>query len=430
MTDHLGALVRGHKTGKRVGVASVCSAHPLVLTAATRQAADEGTFLLVEATSNQVDQFGGYTGMTPREFRERVEAIVDAEGLPRDALVLGGDHLGPNRWQSEEPEPAMAKAEELVRSYADAGYTKLHLDCSMPLAGDTLPPPGAVVAERAARLVAVAEAAAPDPMALRYVIGTEVPVPGGAHETIDTLAPTTPEAARATLCAHRAAFQHAGLEHAWPQIMAFVVQPGVEFDHARVVDYDPVRTVDLQHVLDDEPDMVFEAHSTDYQLVEGLGALVRDHWAVLKVGPALTFALREALFALVAIEEQLVAVPDQSGFLALLEEQMLAEPGPWQRYYDGDPDERRLARRFSYSDRSRYYLLNPAVVAAQGRLLENLVRTGIPEPLLSQYLPAQYERVRRGELAAEPRDLVIDKVRDALRPYSAACRTRPNGVTS
>ena len=406
MTDHLGALLRAHKAGERVGVTSVCSAHPLVLIASMRQASADGTFLLVEATSNQVDQFGGYTGMRPADFRDFVLRIADEEGFPRDAVVLGGDHLGPNAWQSEEPDPAMRKAVDLVAAYAAAGYTKLHLDCSMRLAGDPEPLPDTVVAERAARLLAAAEAAAPDPEAVRYVIGTEVPVPGGAHETIDALTPTPPDAARATLDAHRAAFRAVGVERAWDRVMALVVQPAVEFDHVRVVDYDPSRTGALQHVLDAEPTMVFEAHSTDYQLPEALAALVTDHWAVLKVGPGLTFALREGLFALASIEDQLVPGGERSQVIDEIERVMLADPGRWERYYEGDADEQRIARRFSYSDRMRYYLPDPAIVAAVDRLLAQPRPHRRPrsadQPVPARAVPAGAPRRAPGRPARAP----------------------------
>ncbi len=422
MNDHLAETIAAHKAGTPAGITSVCSAHPLVLAAAVREAVESGGVLLVEATSNQVDQFGGYTGMTPPDFRDFVLRIADDGGLARDRVVLGGDHLGPNTWQREPAEQAMPKAEELVRAYAAAGYTKIHLDCSMPLADDATPLSDDVVAERAARLLVAAEHAAAGTAtagAVRYVIGTEVPVPGGAHETIDALQPTPPAAARATLDAHRAAFARAGAGDAWPRIMALVVQPGVEFDHVRVVDYDPSGTGDLQHVLDGEPTMVFEAHSTDYQRTDALTDLVRDHWAVLKVGPGLTFALREGLFALAAIEDQLVP-EGRSHLLEVIERVMLADPSTWERYYEGTEDEQRVARRFSYSDRMRYSLPDPRIEAAVERLLVNLERVGVPEPLISQYLPLQYERVRRGVLDAAPRELLLDRVRDALRPYTTA----------
>lgn len=422
--NRLRDTIRRHKAGEPVGVTSVCSAHPLVLVAAVRQALEDDSFLLVEATSNQVDQYGGYTGMTPPDFRDFVQQLASGEGLPDGRLLLGGDHLGPNRWQREPADEAMDRAEALVTAYSRAGYTKIHLDCSMALGGDTLPLPDEVVAARAARLLAAAEAAAPDPEAVSYVIGSEVPVPGGAHEELAALTPTAPEAAAATLRAHRTAFAAVGLEDVWPRIAALVVQPAVEFDHVRVIDYERAGTAALRHVLDDEPDMLFEAHSTDYQLPERLAELVEDHWAVLKVGPGLTFALREGLFALAHIEEHLVAAENRSALLAVIEERMRAAPAFWAGYYEGDEHEQRLARRFSYSDRVRYYWPDPEIQSAENRLFENLERSKIPLPLLSQYLPNQYLRVRRGEIAAAPRDLVIDAVQDVLRIYSSACRSR------
>lgn len=100
---------------------------------------------------------------------------------------------------------------------------------------------------------------------------------------------------------------------------------------------------------------------------------------------------------------------------------MLDEPHWWQGYYEGDARAQRLARRYSYSDRVRYYWPDPQVHAAQSALLANLGAVDIPLPLLSQYLPDQYTRVRHGELSAEPTALAIDRVRDVLRTYARAC---------
>ena len=419
--------VQRQKRGEPAGLTSVCSAHPLVLEAAVLQARDTGGHVLVEATSNQVDQTGGYTGMRPGDFRELVHGIARRCGLPLDRVVLGGDHLGPNRWRNLLAEQAMAHAEVLVAAYAAAGFTKIHLDCSFSCADDPTPITDDLAAQRAARLMRVAEDTAASGSSrgavseLRYVIGTEVPVPGGAHETLEELQPTTAQAARTTLARHRQAVADHGLEHVWPRIMALVVQPGVEFDHLRVVDYRRERTTELRQVLDDEPQMVYEAHSTDYQTVEALTALVQDHWAVLKVGPGLTFALREALFALAAIEEELIDDADQSHLPEVVERRMLAEPGQWEGYYPGTPDEQRIARRYSYSDRMRYYWPDPEVHSAQTRLLSNLAAVEIPLPLISAHLPDQYARIRRGQLATQPHALVIDHVRDVLRAYARAC---------
>ena len=149
--------VEKHKSGEAVGVYSVCSAHPLVIEASVLQVLGEDGYLLVEATSNQVDQFGGYTGMKPQDFRGLVLGLAKRRGLSGDRVVLGGDHLGPNRWRGLPAAEAMRHAGDLVALYVASGFTKIHLDCSMACADDTEPLDDEVVAERAATLAARAE---------------------------------------------------------------------------------------------------------------------------------------------------------------------------------------------------------------------------------------------------------------------------------
>ena len=212
-------LVARHKSGQHAGIYSLCSAHPLVIESALCEARASGTPLLVEATSNQVNQFGGYTGLTPAGFRAFVHDIAGRVGYPADRVWLGGDHLGPNAWRQEVAATAMGRAEELVALFVTAGFRKLHLDCSMSCADDPSPLPEATVAGRAARLCAAAERAWREHGgdAPAYVIGTEVPAPGGAGEELLALTVTTPEAAQATIEAHRGAFEAADLAAAWPR---------------------------------------------------------------------------------------------------------------------------------------------------------------------------------------------------------------------
>ena len=114
--------------------------------------------MLVEATSNQVNQEGGYTGATPADFAGALARAAEAAGLPPDRVLFGGDHLGPHPWRAEAAEPAMAKARELVRQYAAAGAAKIHLDASMRLADDASDVvDDGVAAERTAELAAAAE---------------------------------------------------------------------------------------------------------------------------------------------------------------------------------------------------------------------------------------------------------------------------------
>src|SRR6185503_17608262 len=82
-------IVARHKRGERVGVYSLCSAHPQVVECALREARARAAPLLIEATSNQVNQFGGYTGMRPADFRRFVHDIAARVGFPVHLLWLG-----------------------------------------------------------------------------------------------------------------------------------------------------------------------------------------------------------------------------------------------------------------------------------------------------------------------------------------------------
>jgi D-tagatose-1,6-bisphosphate aldolase subunit GatZ/KbaZ len=401
------------------GITSTCSAHPLVIRAAAEQAAGEPGMLLIEATCNQVNQDGGYTGMRPDDFLAFVKDILSRASFPQERLLLGGDHLGPHPWRKCPAEEAMAKAEAMIAAYAKAGFTKLHLDASMPCADDPAVLPDEIIAMRAARLAKIAEeSAASEPF---YIIGTEVPVPGGASQGHE-LAVTAPEAASQTLDIHQQAFRDAGLEKAWDRVVGLVVQPGVEFDNVSVVDYRPDKARDLvQWRRQNAANIVFEAHSTDFQPDAAYGALVADGFAILKVGPGLTFAMREAIFALADIEKAIVTSGAQSRLAETIRAVMLENPAHWRDYYKG-PDQETLLFN-SYSDRIRYYWPDPRIETAMAKLLANLSVHPMPDILLSRHLPAQYRRMRNGQLKAEPRALILDKIRDVLRVYSAACRT-------
>ncbi len=417
----LAELRRPGAANRRRGIPSVCSAHPLVLEAALLEAAENGTPVLIEATCNQVNHEGGYTGLTPAAFRDAVLAIAAKVGLPPDRILLGGDHLGPNPWKTLEAEEAMRRSEQMVAAYVEAGFTKIHLDTSMGCRGEPVALADQTTSARAARLAATVEAVATrckvEPW---YIIGTEVPTPGGALEAIDTLAVTRPESAAHTVEVHRRAFESHGVGGAFARVVGLVVQPGVEFGSENVVSYVPERAAALSAVLADLPGIVFEAHSTDYQSLPSLTALVQGGFAILKVGPALTFAMREALYGLDAIAG--ILFPERPSLVGEMENIMLAQPGNWRSHYHGSNAELRAQRHFSYSDRIRYYWPHPRAARAVEQLLIQLEAKPLPETLISQYLPRLYARVRSGDIAAQPRALVVESIRDVLRLYAAACR--------
>jgi D-tagatose-1,6-bisphosphate aldolase subunit GatZ/KbaZ len=436
MDNPLLDVVRRQKAGIPAGSASICSALPLVLEAAMQEASQAGSLVLLESTCNQVNQFGGYTGMRPFDFRALVTAAAAKAGLSPEQVVLGGDHLGPYPWRSETAASAMEKACALARECVRAGYAKLHLDASMPLGGDAVahgqPLPLELSAERTAMLCRAAEeelraagrgAAGFEPV---YVIGTEVPVPGGVVDEGEAPAVTTPAELSRTVAAVEAAFKRHGLSEAWQRVVAVVVQPGVEFGDRSIFPYDPERARSLAAALRGYPRLVFEGHSTDYQLPEHLRRMVADGIAFLKVGPALSFAMREGLFLLSHIEDDLRAGlgGEASGLPQALERVMRKRPEHWQRYYHGSEADIRFSLLYSLSDRIRYYWGDPEVGRAREMLISNLRSRGIPLPLVSQYFPAQASRVLSGALAADPEALVRDRVRDVVRTYTFAVTGR------
>ena len=419
MTAILENLAAARRAGKPAGITSVCSAHPVVLRAAIRRAAASQTAVLIEATCNQVNHLGGYTGMTPRDFVAFVNSIAAEEGLPAELLIFGGDHLGPNPWRREKAEDALTKAAAMVEAYVSAGFRKIHLDASMGCAGEPAALDDVTIAHRAAKLAAVAEKAAteaglPKPL---YILGTEVPVPGGADHVLDTVAPTQPQAARNTIDLHREIFAQHGLSGAFERVIAFVVQPGVEFGSDNVVAYDPQAAQSLSAVLDGEPRLVFEAHSTDYQTEPALAALVRDGYPILKVGPGLTFAYREALYALDMIASEMVGTYGDRPLARTMEKLMLSAPGDWQGHYHGDDITLRLQRHYSYSDRIRYYWTRPEALAAVSTLHKALDGKTIPETLLRQYLG---ELPLAAVAGKEPEEVLVAAVDQVLATYHAA----------
>lgn len=411
MTDPLSAAIRANRAGGRVALASVCAAHPDVLAAALRLAEARDRVLLIEATSNQVNQFGGYTGMRPPDFVALVERIAAREGASLERILFGGDHLGPQVWRAEPAAAAMAKAADLMRAYLAAGFVKIHLDCSEGCAGEPAQLGDALAARRAAALAKVCEEAAPG-RAL-YVVGTEVPPPGGARKGERGIAPTPLERARATLEAHRAAFAAAGIGAAFARVRGLVVQPGLEFAPDHIERFDLAQPDRLSAALEGWPDLAFEAHSTDYQHPEVYPDLARRGFAVLKVGPALTFAWREALYALGHVRLWLSGGDHIS---EVMERLMRAEPQFWRGHY---PDDRSL-RHFGYADRIRYYWAQPEALEAVAALEAAFDAAHPPAPLLEQYFAPEIltraAALRAGGVSPA-KSLLYAKVQAALDPY-------------
>ena len=421
-------MMEKRRQGIKCGIPSYCSANELVLETALRRAKLLDQPVLIEATANQVNQYGGYTGMLPKDFYKLVLDMAAAIDLPEQMVILAGDHLGPLTWQNLPEAEAMEKSIELVYQYTRAGFTKIHLDTSMKVADDAEGLLSTeVIARRGATLYKAAikgyeELKAEKPDAIRpvFIVGSEVPIPGGAQEAEDSLAVTSVEAFKDTVATYSRIWAEEGVADGMDDVIAVVVQPGVEFGDDQVFLYDHDAATELCAALKEFPEVCFEGHSTDYQSPACLKAMVEDGIAILKVGPALTYGLREALFSMSLMENELVPAEERSNFIDVLEDTMLANPGNWQKHYHGDEKQLHLARKYSFSDRARYYMGQPEVLEAMDKLFTNLDTYKIPLNMLHQYMPLTYAKVRDGELPLKAKELAMDGVTNFMLDYEYA----------
>ena len=421
-------MMEKRRQGIKCGIPSYCTANELALEIAIRRAKMLNMPVLIEATANQVNQYGGYTGMLPKDFYKLVLDMAAAIDLPEQMIILAGDHLGPLTWQNLPEAEAMEKSIELVYQYTRAGFTKIHLDTSMKVADDAEGLLSTeVIARRGATLYKAAikgyeELKVEKPDAIRpvFVVGSEVPIPGGAQEAEDSLAVTSVAAFKDTVATYKRVWEEEGVGAGMEDVIAVVVQPGVEFGDDQVFLYDSAAAADLCAALKEFPEVCFEGHSTDYQSPACLKAMVEDGIAILKVGPALTYGLREALFSMSLMENELVPAEERSNFIDVLEDTMLANPGNWQKHYHGDEKQLHLARKYSFSDRARYYMGQPEVLAAMEKLFNNLNTYKIPLNMLHQYMPLTYAKVRDGILPLEAKELAMDGVTNFMLDYEYA----------
>ncbi|MFV0379637.1 MAG: class II D-tagatose-bisphosphate aldolase, non-catalytic subunit [Anaerorhabdus sp.] len=414
------------------GIYSACSANPFVLEACMEKALNTKSLLLIEATANQVDQHGGYTGMTPKDFYAFIESLAKKVNVPMSQIVLGGDHLGPLTFSHLNEEEAMNEAKVLIREYVLAGFTKIHIDTSMRvkddsndemLSNETIAKRGAILVKEAEEAYKTLLKSNPDAMHPIYVVGSEVPIPGGAQdESNNEMQVTKPADFKESVRVFKKKFEEYNLSDSWNYVIAFVVQPGVEEKDSGCTDYDPKKATDLLMALNDFENLVFEGHSTDYQTSSALTQLVKDGVKILKVGPGLTFSLREALFSLSFIEKEILhhQKETQSNFMEILEEAMLENDVYWKKYYHGTSDEIALKRKYSFSDRSRYYLPTPKVQKAIDKLIKNLQDNPIPLNTLSQFMPIQYRKVRLKQLENDVLSLIKDVIGVTIDDYLSA----------
>ncbi len=385
------SVIEQNRDGATIGLPCFCTANEMVLRTLFECCATHDVPAVIEASSNQVNQDGGYTGMSAADFSQWIGLLSAEYGVANERLVMSGAHLGPRPWSHLSPKDALDKTKNLVKDFAAAGFRKIHLDAPVAC-NEEQQPDLQTLATRTARLCEIAEKHSPHPDQLVYVLTAPMTEPA-FESNFSTEAHRAPPATNAeqlntTLAAYQEAFIKQGLRHAWTKVVSIDAYLGIGFDHFSVhpLRENPIRRLSTEIMKHDG--LSLSATSVDYQSSRNLSTLVENHVVFLKTGPELTFRMRESIFALATIAQQ-IAVTDTPDIIAVIDSAIIEHPADWAPYFTGDIAIRKQLHHYSFSDRLRYYWNFPDVRSQLLKFISSLDTIKLPEALVSQHFLAK-----------------------------------------
>jgi D-tagatose-1,6-bisphosphate aldolase subunit GatZ/KbaZ len=117
---------------------SFCTANFLVLNTLLIFCKKKKLPALIESTSNQVNQFGGYSKNHPKDFIKKINGFIKSLKINKKSVYFGGDHLGPLPWKNNKSSVALKNSIKLIDLYLKANYQKIHIDTSIQCKDDKL----------------------------------------------------------------------------------------------------------------------------------------------------------------------------------------------------------------------------------------------------------------------------------------------------
>jgi len=424
-TSWLIDIMGTNRRGERKGIYAVTSRNSTVQEVYLQQALADGSPALFEISVDMTGSPGKNGKILPYDFIAKVKQIVVKVGFPPDRLFFGINGLNPSLWQGESVEHTLKKTGAFISDLVGLGFNILGIHAGISLKGDPVDQllPQKVIIAREAALYQAAEraaAAVPDEKKPLYVIDIH-PGQGMTEYQKKVVRKEDVEIAVDRFSQTAAA---AGLPEIKERLLAVRISLGPGYNGEKVIPFDSSLLKELGGCTYNSKGMMLEALQTDFQSRDMLDRLVNNHFALLSVGPELTYTLREALFSLAMMEnETMIGKPGVylSNFIIELDRAMQSAPQHWQKYYTGNGFEQLIARKYSLYDRSRFFWEDKNVRKMKKRLYDNMVKYPVPLTVLRQFMPRQYERVTAGKIENKPDALVMDAVRCALRRYSCAC---------
>ena len=335
---------------KKTTLPSFCTSNFDVLRSVVIFAKLNNLPILIESTSNQVNQFGGYTSLKPHQFYKKINGIATKLNY-RKKLIIGADHLGPLPWKHMGKKKAIENSIKLFKNIVNTGYDKIHIDTGIKIKGDqTLFKK--MIYDRCKIIYNSI-----DKNKLRkvfFVFGTEVPIAGGS------------KIYKSKITSMASIILDFKFYKKIKNSFSLVVEPGLGFTNKKIY---PLKMNFFQKKKNFslKNNFTYEAHSTDFQNLKSLKKLVNNNFKFLKVGPELTYYFMKAILKMEIIEK-FVYKKNVSNIKKIISKEMDRDKINWIKYYFGNKTDIEYLKFNSYLDRSRYYWNKKNVINSLDKL--------------------------------------------------------------
>ncbi len=302
---------------------------------------------LIETTSNQVNQYGGYSGNKPKDFIKKINNLIKKIKFNKKNIFYGGDHLGPLPWMKSKSVTALAKSIKLIDLYLKNNYIKIHIDTSIKCNDDKFLTTKEVFLRTKYILRKLKKKN--NLKKIFLVFGTEVPLSGGNDSK--KIIPTALKQIKEEYLNFSALLKSENLP---TDNFGLVIEPGMKFmDRSITKPY--LNNFKQKKSFSKKNKFIFEAHSSDYQNFSTLKKLVKNNFKILKVGPELTFNLFKSFLFMEQIEKK--NCHSKSNFKKIILDTMFKNKDHWKNYFN-HLSKKKLSNNItnSFFDRTRYYL--------------------------------------------------------------------------
>lgn len=374
--------------------------------------------ILLESTSNQVNQFGGYTGLTPRQFYKKIDKLKKKIKIKNKQVMIGADHLGPLPWKKLNSKIALKNAKTLIKKCISLKYDKIHIDSTIVCKDDKNLNLN-LIRSRSAKIFNTVPKK--DIKNIFFVFGSEVPFAGGGNT--NKIKPSVLNNIKVDYFLYNSILKN--LNSNKKNKFSLVVEPGMAFSNSKI-SLPKLKKFKKNLSFSKKNNFSYEAHSTDYQRLVTLKKLVKNNFRFLKVGPELTFDFYQAIKKMEKIED--TNCNQKSNISYELMKAMSKDNKYWKDYYKGTKKKIEFLKLNSYLDRMRYYWDSKNVKKSMIKLFKNI--DTIPQKVLKKELKLKSNEEKQiDKINLKNSDYIIFYyLNSTIKKYYLACNFKLNNL--